>query len=144
MRLARLHIAFYLGIEFALRPDSPCLIVSNDAGFDPLMRHCHARGQPFRRVSSLEQAFPEPQAKCVTDPFARLLTLLRKERARPTRLKGLSGKVKSWFPLSGDERSALVQRLLSEGYVRFFGQQSRVPALKRSKREVTWWRAYGE
>jgi hypothetical protein len=37
----------------------------------------------------------------------------------PHKRKGLEGKVKSWFPdLLAEERSALVQRLIEEGFVR--------------------------
>jgi hypothetical protein len=54
----------------------------------------------------------------------RLLALLTKETARrPTRAKGLAGKVKSWFPhLTEDERLALVQRLFTESSVRESGK----------------------
>jgi hypothetical protein len=33
------HIAFYLGKELTSSPKSVCLILSKDAGFDPLVRH---------------------------------------------------------------------------------------------------------
>lgn len=47
------------------------------------------------------------------------LELLKKEKARPAKRKGLAGKVKSWFPkLTEDMRSGLVQRLFDESYVR--------------------------
>jgi hypothetical protein len=53
----------------------------------------------------------------------RLLALLTKEKARPTRTKGLAGKVKSWFPhLTEDERLALVQRLFAESRVQESGK----------------------
>jgi hypothetical protein len=45
--------------------------------------------------------------------------LLKKEKARPTKSKGLAGKVKSWFPhLAEGERLALIQRLFRESRVR--------------------------
>ncbi len=48
--------------------------------------------------------------------------LLKKEPARPTKLKGLSGKVKSWFPtLTDAQRQALLDRLFSESKVRLVG-----------------------
>jgi hypothetical protein len=52
------------------------------------------------------------------DHFSRLLALLKKEKARPSKSKGLAGKVKSWFPrLTEDERLDLVQRLFKESRV---------------------------
>jgi PIN domain len=115
------HIAFYVGQQLAQKPTSVCVILSRDTGFDPLMRHVQAIGRACRRVTSLEAAFPaEPRAEL--DPFARLLMLLRKEKARPAKRRGLAGKVKSWFPeLSEDARGALVQRLFDEARVRESG-----------------------
>lgn len=113
------HIAFYLGQEFTASPRSDCVILSRDTGFDPLVRHLHGRGYTCRRVSSLESAFAGPQTTVEADPFERLLVLLKKEKARPTKPKGLSGKVKSWFPkLTDEHRLALFDRLFSESKVR--------------------------
>jgi hypothetical protein len=51
--------------------------------------------------------------------YERLLTLLRKERVRPLKRKGLLGKLKSWFPaLDLGHREALLQRLFGDGHVR--------------------------
>jgi hypothetical protein len=112
------HIAFYLGQELASGPNSECAILSRDAGFDPLIRHLQALGRTCRRVNSLKDAFPAEEYVQV-DHFARLVTLLKKEKARPTRRKGLAGKVKSWFPqLMEDARLALIQRLFDESHVR--------------------------
>jgi hypothetical protein len=47
------HIAFYLGKELTARPDSECLVLSRDAGFDPLMRHLQSLMHPCRRVTTL-------------------------------------------------------------------------------------------
>jgi hypothetical protein len=112
------HIAFYLGQELASRPDSECAILSRDTGFDPLIRHLQSLGRACRRVNSLKQAFPV-QESVEIDHFARLVTLLKKERARPKRRQGLAGKVKSWFPqLAEDARLALIRRLFDESRVR--------------------------
>lgn len=112
------HIAFYLGEELARHPDSKCVVLSRDTGFDPLIRHLLALGRTCRRASSLKEAFPGEE--CVeTDHFARLVNLLGKEKTRPARRRGLAGKVKNWFPhLTEDERLALIQRLLDESLVR--------------------------
>jgi PIN domain len=112
------HIAFYLGQELTQNPASDCAILSRDTGFDPLIRHLLASGHACRRASSLEDAFAVVEPAAV-DHFARLLTLLRKEKARPTKPKGLAGKVKSWFPkLTDAQRQALFDRLFKESKVR--------------------------
>lgn len=120
------HIAYYLGQELATSPTTTCVILSRDTGFDPLIRHLEAARHACRRVESLKGAFPVKERPASAkenladpDPYVRLLVLLSKEKARPTKRKGLAGKVKSWFPsLTEDVRLALVQRLFSESRVR--------------------------
>jgi hypothetical protein len=117
------HIAFYLGQELTGSPSSQCTILSRDTGFDPLVRHLGTLGHTCRRVGSLMDAFPEAVPAPDADPFARLVALLQKEKARPTRPKGLAGKVKSWFPhLSEEQRFSLVQRLFTESRVQESGK----------------------
>lgn len=112
------HIAFYLGQELAHRPTSECTVFSRDTGF-PLMRHLQALGHTCSRVQSLKGAFSERPSETDADHFKRLLVLLKKDKARPAKRKGLVGKVKSWFPkLTEDMRSGLVQRLFDESHVR--------------------------
>lgn len=112
------HIAFYLGQELASNPNAECAILSGDKGFDPLTRHLQALGRVCRRVNSLKDAF-SAQEYVEADHYARLVALLKKEKARPLRRKGLAGKVKSWFPkLPEDARSTLTQRLFDESRVR--------------------------
>lgn len=83
------------------------------------MRHLQALGQTCSRVQSLKGAFAEQPRATDADHFKRLILLLKKEKARPTRRKGLAGKVKSWFPqLTEEMHLALVQRLFEESHVR--------------------------
>lgn len=111
------HIAFYLGQELAVSPESECVILSRDTGFDPLIRHLLTLRRTCRRAVSLGEAFPAEE-QMETDPFARLVKLLTKEKTRPARRKGLAGKVKSWFPqLTEDARRALIQRLIDKSLV---------------------------
>jgi len=115
------HIAFYLGQHLTQNPKSECVILSRDTGFDPLVRHLTSLGHSCRRVTTLKDVFAV-QSAGTGDPFSRLIALLRKEKSRPSKLKGLSGKVKSWFQkLSDVEREALVKRLFSESYVQESG-----------------------
>lgn len=116
-------IAFYLGKEMSIRPKSECVILSGDAGFDPLMRHLQALGHTCHLVSALKEAFPTRPVSSEKDPFTHLLTLLKKEKTRPTRLKGLANKIKCWFPQSAESaRKALLDRLISECRVRESGK----------------------
>ena len=50
------HIAFYLGEYLARAPDTPCVILSKDKGFDPLVRHLTRRGFSVRRANSMSEA----------------------------------------------------------------------------------------
>jgi hypothetical protein len=113
------HIAYYLGQELTRTPAAACVILSRDTGFDPLIRHLNAGGHTCSRVESLREAFPETERRQDPEPYARLVSLLKKERNRPARRRGLAGKVRSWFPKLTDEvRSALIQRLFKESRVR--------------------------
>ena len=112
------HIAFYLGQELTLRPTSECAVFSKDTGFDPLMRHLQSLGHSCRRVQSVKAAFSDKAPVNNADHFKRLIALLNKDQARPTKRKGLDGKVKSWFPqLTEEARTTLVQRLFDESHV---------------------------
>ena len=127
-------IAYYLGEELAQRPDTGCVILSKDKkGFDPLVLHLtKERRRQVRRVNSQKEAFPAPAkpaknkvvaatavAGTPPDDYARLLKLLRKEKVFPRKLKGLNGKLKSWFPsLPADGLKALQLRLIGDGHVR--------------------------
>jgi len=50
------HIAFYLGEYLARAPDTACVILSKDKGFDPLVRHLTRRGFAVRRANSMAEA----------------------------------------------------------------------------------------
>src|SRR5258708_362879 len=50
------HIAFYLGEYLARSADTPCVILSKDKGFDPLIKHLVKRGFAVRRANSIAEA----------------------------------------------------------------------------------------
>jgi hypothetical protein len=50
------HIAFYLGEYLARSPETPCVILSKDKGFDPLIKHLVKRGFAVRRANSIAEA----------------------------------------------------------------------------------------
>jgi hypothetical protein len=117
------HIAFYLGQELAHRPKTDCVILSRDTGFDPLVRHLQSLGHECRRSIALKDAFPDKGPAADADHFTRLIALLKKEKSRPSKRKGLAGKVKSWFPhLSENVQQALIERLFEESRIQESGK----------------------
>ena len=50
------HIAFYLGEYLTRSPETACVILSKDKGFDPLIRHLVRRGFAVRRANSMAEA----------------------------------------------------------------------------------------
>jgi hypothetical protein len=56
------HIAFYLGEYLAQAPDTACVILSKDKGFDPLVRHLLRRGFAVRRANSMAEALGSGEA----------------------------------------------------------------------------------
>jgi hypothetical protein len=54
------HIAFHLGRTFETAPDTSCIVLSKDKGFDPLLSHLNKNGLRCRRVNSIEELLPEP------------------------------------------------------------------------------------
>jgi hypothetical protein len=50
------HIAFYLGEYLARSPETSCVILSKDKGFDPLIRHLVRRGFAVRRANTIAEA----------------------------------------------------------------------------------------
>lgn len=63
------HIAFQLGRTFETAPDTLCIVLSKDKGFDPLLNHLNKNGLQCRRINSLDELVP-PQLVVVTTPAA--------------------------------------------------------------------------
>lgn len=49
------HIAFHLGRTFETAPDTVCIVVSRDKGYDALLRHLNNSGLQSRRVESFNE-----------------------------------------------------------------------------------------
>ncbi len=52
------HIAFELGRIFETAPQTACIILSGDKGFDPLLNYLTSNGMDCRRVESLDALVP--------------------------------------------------------------------------------------
>ena len=57
------HIAFYLGRIFETSPETICIVVSRDKGFDPLLLHVNSNGLRCHRIES----FAELASTAVSD-----------------------------------------------------------------------------
>jgi PIN domain-containing protein len=64
------HIAFYLGEYLARSPDTPCVILSKDKGFDPLVRHLMRRGFAVRRANTMAEALSRGSSVSAATPEA--------------------------------------------------------------------------
>jgi hypothetical protein len=138
------HIAFYLGECLARAPDTACVILSKDKGFDPLVRHLTRRGFAVRRANSMAEALgsrgahaavprspagarsggraggrresPRREAGSLKEEALNLLAGTQKAR-RPRRRKGLIGVLHSHFSrkVPESELQGLVDELIAEG-----------------------------
>ncbi len=52
------HIAFQLGRTIETAPDTLCIVLSKDKGFDPLLNHLNKNGLQCRRINSLDELVP--------------------------------------------------------------------------------------
>ena len=119
-------IAFHLGEYLARHSTAECVILSKDKkGFDPLVKYLVAeRGLKVRRVNAQKDAFPiADHGKTVcgngsVDPYERVLELLKKEKHRPLKRKGLEGKLKSYLPAASESaRGGLLRQFFHDGVV---------------------------
>jgi PIN domain len=92
------HIAFYLGEFLVAAPETRCIVLSKDKGFDPLIRHLTGRGFMVGRAATLNEAFPSPApAKQVAQPITAQTSLTDalewlkdiQKNKRPRKRKGL-------------------------------------------------------
>jgi PIN domain len=134
------HIAFYIGEYLTRSPDTSCVILSKDKGFDPLIRHLVRRGFAVRRANSIAEALGShalpaaaPRGAGAARPgTARLAAhgdggaLLAEARQllagtqkirRPRKRKGLIAVLHSHFSqkVSESELQGLVDKLISRG-----------------------------
>lgn len=64
------HIAFQLGRIIETEPDTECIVLSADKGFDPLLSHLNKNGLICRRVNAMGELLPavaEPVAPVAID-----------------------------------------------------------------------------
>src|SRR6266513_131871 len=81
------HIAFYLGEYLARSPQSPCVILSRDKGFDPLIKHLVKRGFAVRRANSIAEALGARESARASSPCC----------TRTSRRKSPSASCRLWW-----------------------------------------------
>jgi hypothetical protein len=112
------HIAYYLGEYLTKTPNTECVILSRDKGFDPLVRHLVARGFAVRRVATVAEGFALPGAASKLETqLNRVIQLLSKvdRNRRPRKRQTLLGQIRSYLPKSpAHEIEALVARMEHE------------------------------
>jgi hypothetical protein len=90
------HIACELGRVTERTPTVPCIVLSKDKGFDPLLRHLKKNGLKCRRINSLLEL--QPTTRITKEPnYARVVDLLGKteKNARPRKRSTLSQHISS-------------------------------------------------
>jgi hypothetical protein len=131
-------IACELGRVMDRSPQPECTVLSNDKGFDPLLKHLTATGMKCRRISSLHELrrataapLPEtaharhaPAATPSETPHVRRVTeLLGKleKKARPRRLRTLAQSIAAMYQnrltkqqVDGVISAMLANRLITE------------------------------
>lgn len=111
-----LHIACHLGEGICKFPKAEFVILSNDKGFDPLVRHIKARGFKCRRDG---QARPAPAPKSQLPAHAQAVAdLLRSEKnKRPKKRAALINYLTPRLhkKLTGEEIKQAVEHLLQAG-----------------------------
>lgn len=126
------HIAFYIGQISALDSDACFRIISNDSGFDPLIRHLQARGIACRRSRRMVDPPAGSKVKAssavtLEDRVAAILKDLRgRGSTRPGSLKTLTGTIHALFQkqLSEQQLTELVEELQRRGFVKFQGKKA--------------------
>ena len=148
------HIAYFIGRLSTESPGSVFHIISKDTGFDPLIRHlekskivCH-RWSAITDISSPRAPHPkttppprEPlkkQAKAAAKQKPKISgyademikNLEKRAGAKPTRLKTLSGVIKSHFRannLTSADAEAIIEELKKRSFIAVDGEKVTYP-----------------
>jgi hypothetical protein len=148
------HIAYYIGRLSTESPDSVFHIISKDTGFDPLIRHLEKSKIVCRRWSAITEIHSPRASHPKTTPPPReplkrqaktaakqkpkisgyademIKNLEKRAGARPTRLKTLSGVIKSHFSannLTSAEVEAIIEELRKRNFIAVDGEKVTYP-----------------
>jgi hypothetical protein len=93
-------IACQLGRVLERSPQTHCIVLSKDKGFDPLLRHLNKVGLKCKRLNSLLELDPKTAQQEEPNPnYKRVVEVLGKseKKTRPRKLKTLSQHISSMF-----------------------------------------------
>lgn len=120
------HIAYSLGIFSQEDPKGEFYIVSNDTGFDPLLKHLREKGIHAQRLKEIAAA-PLLRAAGAAPEQEKLEAILRNLASRttgkPRKVKTLSNTINALFlkKLSESEVQGLVLALERQGHISISG-----------------------
>jgi hypothetical protein len=91
-------IACHLGRVLERSPQTYCVVLSNDKGFDPLLRHLNRNGLKCRRINRVSELDPKPES-AEWPEYERVVEILGKseKKSRPRKRKTLGGHIASIF-----------------------------------------------
>jgi hypothetical protein len=120
------HIAYYIGHLAAAEPSAYFHIISKDQGYDPLIKHLKSQKIIARRVNTIGNILSGKPSNSKSPPERIAVILAKLQRlkaAKPRTIKTLSSTIAFWFQnhLSAQEIAALIQSLVSRGYVQVVG-----------------------
>jgi hypothetical protein len=115
-------IACELGRVQANGNSTKCTVLSNDKGFDPLLRYLNAIGIKCQRIGTQPTAKPNPKPApkpiAVTANFNRVLEILGKseKKSRPRKHKTLAQAISSLFQkkISKAEVEEIIAKMLKD------------------------------
>ena len=116
------HIAFYIGQLAAQEPNACFHIISNDAGFDPLIQHLKSKKLRVCRSRDVTD-IPIVKAARVEAPSEKLAVIVanlqQRGAAKPRTVQTLSGTINAIFQkeLSAEEVSSLLHTLQKQGII---------------------------
>jgi hypothetical protein len=129
------HIAYYIGQLAAVNPDAHFHIISKDKGFDPLIKHLHAKkiscqrstsiaDIPLAKISNVKPAPEKPVKTSNTKPAPEKIdtvidNLAKRKASRPRTLKTLRSTIKALFvnQLADEELEELLEQLSKRGTI---------------------------
>lgn len=133
-------IACELGRRLERNPDTICTVLSNDKGFDPLLKYLNIKGLECQRKGSLiEPMSPSVAVSAATIPttasasdnipvyFNKVLDTLKKSaaRARPSKRAALKNHISAMCQknISDTQINAVIQHLVSKKLIALNGEQ---------------------
>jgi hypothetical protein len=114
------HIAYYIGRLAATTPDAQFHVISEDTGFDPLLKHLKERGISCQRLTSLAAvASVKGNGAPKEDRVGAVIRDLKRQSGKPRKVKGLRATIQTLFAnkLTEQEVDEIIQELVRRGVV---------------------------